>query len=105
MSRAGAGKLTLTLPSPLACLRAEYDLYVPSSHGIFACLDGSKNVPFSAVNDDYCDCEDGSDEPGPSCSSLFLSDCCSPSSRRLTDSAFSWDRYIGLPEGHVLLRQ
>ncbi|XP_076346505.1 glucosidase 2 subunit beta-like isoform X2 [Tachypleus tridentatus] len=25
---------------------------------------GSGTVPFSFVNDDYCDCEDGSDEPG-----------------------------------------
>ena len=32
--------------------------------GKFTCLDGFKSVPFSAVNDDYCDCLDGSDEPG-----------------------------------------
>ena len=30
----------------------------------FTCLDGSATVPFSLVNDDYCDCGDGSDEPG-----------------------------------------
>ena len=30
----------------------------------FTCLDGSHTVPFSLVNDDYCDCLDGSDEPG-----------------------------------------
>jgi len=30
----------------------------------FTCLDGSLTVPFSSVNDDYCDCADGTDEPG-----------------------------------------
>lgn len=41
--------------------------YVPgSSEGLqtWTCLDGSKQIPWSAVNDDYCDCPDGSDEPG-----------------------------------------
>ena len=31
---------------------------------IFTCLDGALTVQRSAVNDDYCDCFDGSDEPG-----------------------------------------
>ena len=38
--------------------------YVPDRD--FTCLDGKNIVPFSFVNDDYCDCADGSDEPGTS---------------------------------------
>ncbi|CAH2272973.1 glucosidase 2 subunit beta isoform X1 [Pelobates cultripes] len=30
----------------------------------FTCLDGSRTIPFDRVNDDYCDCTDGTDEPG-----------------------------------------
>ncbi|CAF2752166.1 unnamed protein product [Rotaria sp. Silwood2] len=38
--------------------------YVPSKP--FSCLDGSTTIPVEFVNDDYCDCRDGSDEPGTS---------------------------------------
>ncbi|XP_057299913.1 glucosidase 2 subunit beta-like isoform X2 [Hydractinia symbiolongicarpus] len=38
--------------------------YDPSKD--FTCFDGSKTIPFSSVNDDYCDCHDGTDEPGTS---------------------------------------
>ncbi|GJJ73591.1 protein kinase C substrate 80K-H [Entomortierella parvispora] len=40
--------------------------FIPDSNGNWRCLDGSKTIPFSAINDDYCDCPDGSDEPGTS---------------------------------------
>jgi len=42
------------------------EFYKPQEGDVFKCLDGSKVIPYSAVNDDYCDCPDGSDEPGTS---------------------------------------
>ncbi|KAJ1960750.1 hypothetical protein GGI12_003636 [Dipsacomyces acuminosporus] len=42
------------------------DKYKPNAAGNFVCLDGSAEIPFARVNDDYCDCADGSDEPGTS---------------------------------------
>jgi protein kinase C substrate 80K-H len=32
----------------------------------FTCFDGSAKFPSHFVNDDFCDCADGSDEPGTS---------------------------------------
>jgi len=32
----------------------------------FRCLKGNQKFPIDFVNDDYCDCDDGSDEPGTS---------------------------------------
>jgi len=45
---------------------AEKDLgkYQKTPDGFFHCLDGTQVIPYSALNDDYCDCNDGSDEPG-----------------------------------------
>jgi protein kinase C substrate 80K-H len=41
-------------------------LYAPAD--TFTCLDGSLTLPYSHLNDDYCDCRDGTDEPGtPAC--------------------------------------
>ena len=40
------------------------DRYQPTADGQFRCLVGKKSVPYASLNDDYCDCLDGSDEPG-----------------------------------------
>lgn len=45
-------------------------LYEPhlDKHGVamWKCLGTDQRIPHSRINDDYCDCEDGSDEPGTS---------------------------------------
>ena len=44
--------------------------------GSFSCFDGSAVLPADAVNDDFCDCADGSDEPGtPACAGVGLFYC------------------------------
>lgn len=50
--------------APVRGLNPEFQSKYTGSGGTFTCLDGSKTIPFNRVNDDYCDCPDGSDEPG-----------------------------------------
>jgi protein kinase C substrate 80K-H len=59
-SAASAGRVASTHGVPPA-LAARY---APKGES-WACLDGSRTIAWGAVNDDYCDCPDGSDEPGP----------------------------------------
>jgi len=35
-----------------------------STRGSFDCFSGGPSITFDRVNDDFCDCIDGSDEPG-----------------------------------------
>lgn len=54
------------VPRPRGVPLSKASLYSPTKD--FTCFDGTATIPFSQVNDDYCDCFDGSDEPGtPAC--------------------------------------
>ncbi|KAJ0177834.1 hypothetical protein K1T71_006707 [Dendrolimus kikuchii] len=52
------------VPRPRGVSLSKASLYSPTKD--FTCFDGTATIPFSYVNDDYCDCFDGSDEPGTS---------------------------------------
>ncbi|XP_050665511.1 glucosidase 2 subunit beta [Leptidea sinapis] len=52
------------VPRPRGVSLSKASLYPPTKD--FTCFDGTNTIPFSYVNDDYCDCFDGSDEPGTS---------------------------------------
>ncbi|KAL3868940.1 hypothetical protein ACJMK2_041691 [Sinanodonta woodiana] len=58
------GVLLATIPRPMGVSISMTSFYNPEKP--FRCLDGLASMPFEYVNDDYCDCSDGSDEPGTS---------------------------------------
>jgi protein kinase C substrate 80K-H len=63
------GRFFLTHFQSLICVVVEYLKTQPD--GKFKCKDSGKLIPVEAFNDDYCDCSDGSDEPGTSaCSGI-----------------------------------
>lgn len=46
---------------------ADVHLYEPidgPDGPMWKCVNADVTIPYSRVNDDYCDCPDGSDEPG-----------------------------------------
>ena len=56
---------------------ADLERYSANEQGKFQCFDGSAVLDLNVINDDYCDCADGSDEPGGSLSlpPLFHPNC------------------------------
>ena len=60
--------------------------YVPDKSGMWTCLDNSDTIAFSLVNDDYCDCADGSDEPSTSACPDTVFHCSSYDSRVIPSS-------------------
>ncbi|KAJ8427543.1 hypothetical protein Cgig2_019962 [Carnegiea gigantea] len=52
--------------NPLLGVSPEDEKYYSTSSEFIKCKDGSKKFHRSQLNDDFCDCPDGSDEPGTS---------------------------------------
>jgi hypothetical protein len=50
----------------------EASFYQPGND--FTCLTSGEKISWEFVNDDYCDCKDGSDEPGKILEGRFSSD-------------------------------
>lgn len=53
---------------PRGARSVDYPIYCPREPQPleFTCRDDSGTIPWHRINDDYCDCSDGSDEPGTS---------------------------------------
>lgn len=66
----GLGLLLLAIPcvfctpSHIRGVHPSLEAHYVLSKEKFTCTDGSRTVPISQLNDGYCDCYDGSDEPG-----------------------------------------
>eukprot|EP00092_Neocalanus_flemingeri_P006372 GFUD01006861.1.p1 GENE.GFUD01006861.1~~GFUD01006861.1.p1 ORF type:complete len:189 (-),score=51.42 GFUD01006861.1:288-854(-) len=60
--------------------------YLEDTEGMFSCLGSSQEISYSMVNDDYCDCQDGSDEPSTSACPNTVFFCSSPSSTTIPSS-------------------
>ncbi|TFY59433.1 hypothetical protein EVG20_g7791 [Dentipellis fragilis] len=60
---------------------AQHLFYESDSAQMWTCLDGSKQIPLKAVNNGYCDCPDGTDEPGTGACLDSMQECCDGSGK------------------------
>lgn len=56
--------------------------YIPDHLNEFTCIHSKEKIDFLQVNDDYCDCLDGSDEPGTNACSNGMFFCLFQDSRK-----------------------
>jgi len=81
----------------------EQSKYLPDRDGKFKCLLSGQTFPFDRLNDNYCDCEDGTDEPSTSACATGTFSCQSgrkiPSSRvndGVCDCCDGGDEYMAI---------
>ena len=65
-------------------------LYNPISNSKFKCIKSGELIEITSLNDDYCDCADGSDEPGTS--------ACAHLSKKANTFVGFWCRNAGFKE-------
>jgi hypothetical protein len=68
----------------------DVELYIPTSKGNFRCIViNEQEIAYNHFNDDYCDCQDGSDEPSTSAcpNGRFFCDSTPTSSKQVAISS------------------